>query len=232
MTFFSMHLKGPLVAFQGPKIDGEPQGLPIPTPSLLTGMIGAALGLSRGSTEKLQALQDSLSLACVVHNPGVEIIDYQIADLSKPHMRGPMWASGTQVVTREGSGIEGLRQQWRPYLADVDITSVVELQEHAPFGAPEILAALREPARPLFLGRTSCPPEREIAGEIIDASSLEDAAQQLAGARKSSLIYVPADRTEPQWGDLPFSIPGRRDWRANRHSGGQLYLCRRPADRR
>ncbi|QIG47924.1 type I-E CRISPR-associated protein Cas5/CasD [Nordella sp. HKS 07] len=229
MSFFTIRFKGPLAALQGPRIDGEPQTLPIPTPSLITGMIGAALGISRAEAERLQALQDGMRLACVVHKPGVEVIDYQIADLSKPYLVGPMWSSGARIVEREGSQITGLRQQWKPYLADVDMTLVVELDPSAPNTAEEIIAAFHEPARPLFLGRSSCPPDVALAGAIIEAAGLEDAVNKVASERSSALIYLPAGCTQPQWGDLPVSIPGRRDWPANRHSGSELYVCRQPA---
>src|SRR5438876_4748048 len=105
MIFLTIRLRAPLMALQGPRIDGEPQSLPIPTPSLLTGLFGAALGYTRRDHVKLQALQDNMQVGVVVHCAGVEVSDYQIADLAKPHMRGPMWSSGTSVAKREGSQI-------------------------------------------------------------------------------------------------------------------------------
>lgn len=226
MQFLTLHLKGPLMALQGPRIDGEPQSLPIPTPSLVTGLIGAALGVSRGEPERLQAIQDAMTLACVVHEPGIEITDYQIADLSKPNMTGPMWSSGVTVIAREGSQIGGLRQQWRPYLADADMTVVIGFAPSAPLQVKDVLKALQEPARPLFLGRTSCPPEVRLAGDIIEAENLVAAAKAAATNRRAKLVYLPTELVDPEWGDLPVSIPGRRDWIANRHSGADLYVCR------
>lgn len=215
------------MALQGPRIDAMPQGLAIPTRSLVTGLIGSALGLARSESARLQQLQDTLRLAVVVLRKGREIIDYQIADLGKPHMKGPMWTSGVTTVKREGSVVEGLRQQWRPYLADAEMLLIIELLPEAPFSATEILAALDQPQRPLFLGRTSCPPQTRIAGEVIDAPSLSEAATLLSKGLAATL-YLPADRAAPQWGDLPMSIPGRRDWLANRHAGSDMYL-QRPA---
>jgi len=226
MQFLTLRFKGPLMALQGPRIDGDPQGLPIPTPSLATGLIGAALGISRAEPERLQAIQDAMALACVVHEPGIEIIDYQIADLSKPHMTGPMWSSGISVIAREGSQIGGLRQQWRPYLADADMTVVIGFAPSAPVQVEDVLKALQEPARPLFLGRTSCPPEVPLAGEIIEAENLASAANAVAAKRGAKLVYLPTELVDPEWGDLPVSIPGRRDWVSNRHSGADLYVCR------
>lgn len=229
MQFLTLHFKGPLMALQGPRIDGEPQSLPIPTPSLITGLIGAAFGISRAEPERLQAIQDAMTLACVVHEQGIEIIDYQIADLSKPNMTGPMWSSGVSVIEREGSQIGGLRQQWRPYLADADMTVVIGFAPSAPVQVEDVLDALQEPVRPLFLGRTSCPPEVPLVGEIIEAENLAAAANTAAAKRSAKLVYLPIELVVPEWGDLPVSIPGRRDWRSNRHSGADLYVCRQPA---
>ncbi len=229
MLFLTIRLAAPLMALQGPRIDGEPQSLPIPTRSLLTGLFGSALGHSRGDYASLQALQDNMRVAVVVHRPGIEIDDYQIAGLGKAYMRGPMWSSGTTIAEREGSQIKGLRPQHRPYRADADMTAIVELAGNSPAQADEILSALDQPARPLFIGRSSCPPATRIAGRMIDAVSLESAVLEVVRERPGE-IYLPAEAATPSWGDLPLSIPGRRDWATYRHAGSDLYVCR-PAPR-
>jgi CRISPR system Cascade subunit CasD len=225
MVFLTIRLRAPLMALQGPRIDGEPQSLPIPTRSLLTGLFGSALGYSRGDHTKLQALQDNMQVGVVVHRDGVEISDYQIADLGKSYMRGPMWSSGTSVAKREGSQIEGLRPQQRPYRADADMTAIVGLGEGAPASAEEIIAALDQPAHPLFIGRNSCPPASKLAGRLLDASSLEAAVFDVARDHPGT-IYLPAAVATPAWGDMPLSIPGCRDWATYRHAGADLYIMR------
>jgi CRISPR system Cascade subunit CasD len=225
MRFLTIRFSAPLMALQGPRIDGEPQSLPIPTRSLITGMFGSALGFSRGDHEKLQELQDNMHVAVVVHRNGVEINDYQIADLGKSHMRGPMWSSGTSIAEREGSQIEGLRQQQRPYRADADMTAVVEMRVGSLITAEQIFTALDQPVHPLFIGRTSCPPASRLAGHIFDAPSLEAATLQVAQDNPGE-IYLPAEAATPSWGDLPLSIPGRRDWASFRHAGSDLYVVR------
>jgi CRISPR system Cascade subunit CasD len=213
------------MALQGPRIDGEPRSLPIPTRSLLTGLFGSALGYTRGDHAKLQALQDNLQVGVVVHRDGVEVIDYQIADLGKSHMRGPMWSSGTSVAQREGSQIRGLRPQHRPYRADADMTAVVELGEGTPATGEQIIAALDQPAHPLFIGRSSCPPACRLAGRLLDAPSLEAAVLEVA-RNPPGTIYLPVAVATPEWGDMPLSIPGCRDWATYRHTGADLYIIR------
>jgi CRISPR system Cascade subunit CasD len=166
-----------------------------------------------------------MRVGVVVHRSGIEISDYQIADLGKSHMRGPMWSSGTSVAKREGSEIKGLRPQHRPYRADADITAIVELGASTPVDAEQIIAALDQPARPLFIGRSSCPPASRLAGQLLDAASLEAAVLNVARDHPGE-IYLPAEATSPSWGDIPLSIPGQRDWSGYRHAGADLYLMR------
>ena len=213
------------MALQGPRIDGEPQSLPIPSRSLLTGLIGSALGYRRSDHAKLQALQDSLRVGVVVHRAGVEISDFQIADLGKSYLRGPMWSSGTSVAKREGSRTEALRPQQRPYRADADMTAVVELAADSPVNVDQIISALDHPAHPLFLGRSSCPPASRLAGVALDAASLEAAVLEVA-RNHGGEMYLPVTAVTPSWGDLPVSIPGCRNWTSYRHSGADLYIVR------
>ena len=221
MQSFTLRFAGPMMALQGPRIDGRSQALPIPTRSMITGLIGAALGIGRDQSNVLQSIQDTMTMAAVVHRHGQIETDYQTADLSKPFMRGPMWTSGTSVFHRAGGDIEGTRQQWRPYTCDADITVIVELLEGAPFSAEEILDALDEPKRVLALGRMSCPPTTRIAGEVLDVDKLDDAATEMDGD-----IYLPAEEMEPKWGDLLVSIPGTRQWSSRLHAGTDTYVRR------
>src|SRR5262249_28596180 len=122
--------------------------------------------------------------------------------------------------------VTGLRQQWRPYLADADMTVVIGFAPPTPVRIEDVLNALKEPMRPLFLGRTSCPPELPLAGEIIEAEDLVAATNTLTAKRAAKLVYLPTELVHPEWGDLPVSIPGRRDWLSNRHAGADLYVCR------
>ena len=185
-------------------------------------MIGSALGLRRADHERLQAIQDTLRIAVVVHRSAGELVDYQTADLGKPYLSGPMWSSGRSVVEREGLEKEGTRIQSRPYAMDIDMTVVAQLADGAPVTAEEILEALDMPARPLGIGRMNCPPSDRIAGKILAAESLEDAASQVAAGE----LYLPVDSTSMDWGDVMVSIPGICDWRSRRHEGAEGFVRR------
>jgi len=79
MTYITLNLSGPLMAWAGPRIDEKPMASPIPTASHITGMIGAALGIRRSDADTLQHLQDNLRTAVVIQSAGKELVDYQIA---------------------------------------------------------------------------------------------------------------------------------------------------------
>jgi CRISPR-associated protein Cas5/CasD subtype I-E len=142
-AIFTLRWKAPLMALGGPSIDRYTQVLPIPARAMVTGMLGAALGLRRAEAERLQLLQDTLRHAVVVQRAGTPLEDYQTADLSQAHLRGPMWWRDARgrvgVIERQGGDTEGIRPLHRPYLADADMTVLVELLAGAPYAAETLV---------------------------------------------------------------------------------------------
>jgi len=88
---FTMRLAAPIASLSGARIDTGGDSLPIPTRSMIAGIIGAALGIRYDQQQLLQQLQDTMRLGIVVHREGEVIRDYQTVRLGLPHMRGPMW---------------------------------------------------------------------------------------------------------------------------------------------
>ncbi len=223
MTYITLNLSGPLMAWAGPRIDEKPMASPIPTASHITGMIGAALGIRRTDAETLQRLQDSLRTAVVIQSAGQELVDYQIARLTTPHMRGPAPMDASSVMQRKGGRDTLTRQTLYPYRTDARMVVIIELDDaQSPFTAEEIVTAIKTPTWTLRLGRAGCPPDEPIVATAVRASSLAEAAAGIEG----ELVYLPADATEPQLGDVYQPIYGRRDWRANRHGGEEIYVVR------
>ena len=223
MTYLTLNLSGPLMAWAGPRIDERPMASPIPTASHITGLMGAALGIDRGDPDSLQRLQDSLRVAVVIERAGRELIDYQIARLTTPHMRGPAPMSARLVMNRRGGSETQTREMHYPYRIDARMTVVIELDDaRSPFTAQEIVAAVEKPTWSLRLGRVGCPPDEPIVAEIVQGSSLAEVAAGVGG----KLVYLPADTVETQLGDIFQPIYGRRDWSANRHGGEEVYVVR------
>ena len=196
MKLLVLRLRGPLMSLAGPRVDAFPQSLPIPSASMIAGLLGAALGYRRGDP-CLAELAGGLDYAVIVHRPGVPIVDFQTADLDR---------IGDRIVSTDEAGflVEVARSTTssralarRPFLSDADLRAVVRLPEG--WEADAVLAALRDPVFPLYLGRTHCMPSEEIGEAVIEADSLELALAELpAGTR-----YLPVAGFDPLSVEVP-----------------------------
>jgi len=223
---FTMRLAAPVASLSGPRIDTLGDSLPIPSRSMVVGIIGAALGVSYDQPDVLQRLQDTMRLAVVVHRAGTVIRDYQTVRMALPHMTGPMWWHDGErlgVMKREGGEPERTITGERPLTCDYDATIVIELLPGAPFDAEQILSALRTPVYPLSIGQRSCIPSLPIAGEPLPASTLADGVAMAA----AGIIYLPVECAQPgSVGDLYVTIPSGRDWATRQHGGSDTYVVR------
>jgi CRISPR system Cascade subunit CasD len=221
-----MRLAAPIASLSGPRIDTIGDSLPIPTRSMITGIIGAAFGISYDQPQMLQQLQDAMRLAVVVHRPGTVIRDYQTVRMALPHMTGPMWWNNglrLGVMERAGGDPDRTITGERPLTCDYDATVIVELLHGAPFSAAQILSALRNPIFPLCIGQRSCIPSMPIAGKPLEAAELVDGVSMVG----TGIVYLPAECTESsKFGDLYVSIPAGREWMSREHGGSDTYVVR------
>jgi CRISPR system Cascade subunit CasD len=225
-SLFTMRLAAPIASLSGPRIDTAGDSLPIPTRSMITGIIGAALGVGYDQPDILQKVQDTMRLAVVVHREGRVVRDYQTVRMGLPHMTGPMWwydGKRLGIMEREGGDPERTITGDRPLTCDYDATIIVELITGAPFSVDQILNALRALAHPLCVGQRSCIPSLPIAGETLSAQSLEDGVRLVP----TGTTYLPAEcAAKGQFGDLYVSIPAGREWATRQHGGSDTYVVR------
>ena len=178
MEMLILRLRGPLMAFGDVAVDELRPTDELPTLSQITGLIANALGWSYQDTEKLQRLQDRLRIACRQDRAGSPLRDYQTARLNSNDL---LWRSDGLVAEREvGTSGDFTVQRYRHYRADSAVTVLVALDPPAEYPVlTDIRDALKRPARPLFIGRVSCPPAEPICSEpdgreIVQFDSLED----------------------------------------------------------
>lgn len=232
-----LRLDAPLMSFGGVAIDQLGVIDTWPHSSLLTGLIGNALGYRRTDRDALQALQDRLIFACRADREGERLRDFQTADLKK-NEKG--WTTRGQPEGRSGSNktYAGKHIRHRDYWADRIVTVALRLEPRE--AEPEldrIAEALAAPARPLFIGRKPCLPAAPLlAGEQEGESALDAVSRfpvlligESAGRRTKSAEYLAcAPAHDPPHpfvaGQLrEVRVSGRRDWMSDGHGGEQRW---------
>lgn len=222
-----LRLEAPLLAFGGVAVDARGGTDAFPAVSLLTGLLGNALGWQRNYTDALQTLQDRLRYAVRVDRRGTLLTDYQTADLD--HADEGWTTHGRPEGRKGGAGTyEGQHQRWRDYHADAALTIALTLDP--PDQAPDLttlMQALDTPARPLFIGRKPCLPAGRILLGICTALSPVDALQQAPLADEADASILLFERTDEAPGPGVHAMHGTRNWRSGVHGGVQSWRERR-----
>lgn len=209
-----LYFDAPLMSFGGPAVDQVGNTFQFPPKSMLTGLIGAALGLDRSEHTRLQQVQEGFSYGVREDRAGEVIEDFQTADLQTPWMT-ETWADGEYLTGNEVRETEKPREiLHKEYIADAVYTIIL-----APTGLSEerLLRAFRQPKWPLYVGRKGCG-----AGPLRPAIIASDSLQE---ALRSADLHPAAEmkhrhRVWTEGGDQR-SIYGLRDWESRIHAGKQ-----------
>jgi len=233
--FLILRLEGPLMSFGGVAVDQHGITLPFPTLSMVTGLLSNALGYGHGDTNLLERLQQRIRFGARRDRKGEHIIDYQTVDLGQDFLRGS-WTTHDQPASRGGDkgNREGTHIRYRHYWADAIFTLAMTLEPaDEPPDLDRLSVSLKEPERPLFLGRKSCLPSGPILTEEIDAPSIHEAltlarlsprADQ--GALLASWPVDNAPQPDNQQG-REIAVSDRRDW-ANQIHVGRRFVWEAP----
>lgn len=231
-----LRLDAPLMSFGGVAIDQLGVIDAWPHASLLTGLIGNALGYRRTDRGALQVLQDRLVFACRADREGERLRDFQTADLKK-NEKG--WTTRGQPEGRSGGSktYAGKHIRHRDYWADRIVTVALRLEPtEAEPALGRIAEALAAPVRPLFIGRKPCLPAAPLfAGEQEGESALDAVSSfpvpigENTGRRREPADYLacapahdqPHAFVADQFREV--RISGRRDWTSDAHGGEQRW---------
>ncbi|MGE4554304.1 MAG: type I-E CRISPR-associated protein Cas5/CasD [Desulfovibrionaceae bacterium] len=230
--FLVLRLAGPLMSFGGVTVDENRPTHALPTQSQLTGLLANALGWRAREGERHNRLQARLVFGARQDRAGQVLVDYQNAHVSQ---REVAWRWRTDVpLVRSGGSAETNAQRYRHYIADgvVSVALTLDPADEAP-RLDDLAAALLRPARPLFLGRVSCPPSGPIfTEEVVEADSLPEALRRMplaARARPAAagefLAEWPARGAFAGDGTSVRQVVERadlRDWVDNLHAGWRL----------
>lgn len=229
MDCLLLRLDAPLMSFGGVVVDQINPVDRFPGRSLLTGLIGNALGWDHADAARLADLQGRLRHAARWDAVPERLVDYHTVDLGQPFMQDTGWTTrGRREDRGSGAATSGTHQRYRHYWANGCATVAVSLMEDCTVpGLAAIESALRCPARPLFLGRKVCMPAAPVLLGRRQAAGLRAAlaAEPLAdiGPRRRP------DRIEACWpldegdGAQALELADLRDWHHNLHRGAQRY---------
>ena len=226
MDVLVLRLEAPLMAFGGPIVDNYGVIQAFPAASLLTGLLGNALGWKHGDGAALNSLQSRLRFAARIDRPGEHIIDYQTVDLGQEFMMDTGWTTWGRREDRGGASGTGTHIRYRHYRADACVTVALALDseegEELDLTVHTLEQALLTPARPLFIGRKTCIPSLPILQGTIDAPSVIEALRRFPViAAKQVQAQWPADEEGPRLSRLVV-LTDERDWINQVHSGERL----------
>ena len=227
MDCLVLRLDAPLMSFGGVLIDQIGPTERFPGKSLMTGLLGNALGWDHRDRDRLGALQARLRLATRWDAEPTRLVDYHTVDLGQEFLRDTGWTTRGHREDRKGASNTDTHQRYRHYWANGCATTVLALRSDGDPTVGELEAALRAPARPLFIGRKTCLPSTPLLVGRRQAQSLRAAlaAEPLAdvGTRRRPARIEACWPLEEGLGAQEREVYDLRDWRDNLHVGAERY---------
>lgn len=227
MKCLVLRFDAPLIGLGAVVVDQNHPVWRFPGKSMLTGLIANSMGWEHQEHEKLQNLQDNMKFAARWDVEPELMTDYQTVDLGQDIMMDTGWTTKGRPEKRGGGTTTSTHIRYRDYWANGVMTVVTTFKEKYELSLEEVEKALRQPARPLFLGRKTCLPASPLCLGTIEAESLKAAlelwpamhADKRIGSRKVSAMW-PVDEETHTTTDLRFD---NRNWKHKTHQGGERY---------
>ena len=228
-----LNLEAPLMSFGGETIDNLGVIRPFPAASMLTGLLANALGWRRTERQRHQELQDRLVFAARIDREqrgGLRTQDFQTAQLAA-NDRG--WTTRGTPEERAGGAntYNAPHLRYRDYWVDTRVTVALRLEPSDEDPTLDDLAAkLKEPARPLFIGRKPCLPSAPLFADFTDGDTALEALLSWplaneAGLTASVKMLWPRDEDARDMEDVrvsrDFMITDQRNWISGLHGGGR-----------
>jgi CRISPR system Cascade subunit CasD len=226
-----LRLDAPWMSFGAPIVDNHNKIQPYPALSMLTGLLGNALGLDHADAQGLSRLQARLRYASRQDRRGQRVEDFHTVDLGQDFLANDRaWTTRGYLDKRGGASSEGTHIRYREYWADALHTVALTLDpaDEAPT-LGELASAVQRPARPLFLGRKACLPAAPLFLGRVQAPDLLHALRHapcvpLRGAGQGEAVEawwspddLAADTAAPPSREL--WVVDERDWRNQIHTG-------------
>jgi CRISPR system Cascade subunit CasD len=227
MDILLLRFDAPLMSFGGVMVDQHGPTDRFPGLAMLTGLLANALGYRHGEFERLQALQARIHFAARWDLEPEHIIDYHTVDLGQEKMHYPGWTTRGKPEHRAGSTSAkfGTHIRYRHYWANGVMSLALTLDGEGTPSLDELEAALRQPARPLFLGRKTCLPAAPLLLTRIQAPNVLEALRHCPlhpratrSGDKTLAACWPTDISGGVQARI-VSCHDQRDWRNQIHTG-------------
>jgi len=134
-----------------------------PTKSGIVGLLGCALGISEDND--LASLSREIRLGIRCDRPGTLLIDYHT-------IHGGVLSAEGKIKLNASTHQPETVVSSRYYLSDASFLTAIR---STPDCIDRLSKAVQSPVWPIFLGRKSCPPSRQIYEGVGDFETLEDA---------------------------------------------------------
>ena len=222
------------MAFGGETIDNYGVIRDFPAASMLTGLLANALGWRRIERKRHQRLQKRLVFAARIDREpagDVRLTDFQTAQLNK---KDQGWTTRGIPECRAGGAntYDAPHLRYRDYFADMRVTVALRLDPAAAGDGPtldDLAAALKEPQRPLFIGRKPCLPSgRLYQGDCYQGrTALETLMRVPVEGRRPAdspdvrLLWPVGEGVDGVTANRTYQLTDERNWQSGLHGGGR-----------
>lgn len=222
-----LRFDAPMMSFGTTAVDAIGKTAAFPGRSMLTGLLGNALGLDHRDADALMRLQSRLRHAVRRDRGGEVRTDYQTVDLGQPFLLDEVaWTTWGRLDPRGGSAENkvGTHIRYRDFIVNSAFTLALALApaDESPT-LSDLEVALRRPARPLFLGRKCCLPAGPIVLGRVRAGSLRTAVLKAEPVdsceRRVALWWPEGDAPEMEAASHRVTLTDARDWWNQIHVG-------------
>lgn len=235
MDVVLIRFDAPMISFGAPIVDNRGEIQAFPALSMITGLIGNALGYDHRDFDRLERLQRRIDYASRQDQRGERIEDFQTVDLGADYMSDDLaWTTDGKLEKRAGAAGNATHIRRRDFWAGAihTVALTLEPEDESPT-AGEIAAALQKPERPLFVGRKTCLPAEPLFLERIEAPDLRTALEraplppEVEENAEGDRVRLEAWRPVEPDSDVADSRPvtDRRDW-ANQIHAGERWIAR------
>ena len=223
-----LRLDAPLMSFGSVAVDQVGPVRDFPAASMLTGLIGNALGWHWSNSAAHQAIQDRLIFAARREREGTLLTDMQNARLAKSD-KG--WTTRDEPEGRDGASYGAPHRRPRDYHADLSVRIVLCLDPAEQTPTIDALAeAFDRPIRPLFLGRKPCLPSTPLLAKEparwVTGDTAHEALRGVPGRGEPLHAQWPVGQG-PEAGDgvdRIVDLADLRNWRTGLHGGSRRMV--------